>query len=111
MAKLREIDLNPVYENAWTDAEVNKINRKLLPTLLLDNQMWAEEVAERIGVKKPDYELCDATADYVLEQVNLQLKKLGVDLEYTKVDLAENWAYVAVKKGETTKGFTRRILA
>ena len=110
MAKLREIDLNPVYENAWTDAEVNKINRKLLPTLLLDNQMWAEEVADRNGIKV-DYELCDATADYVLEQVNRQLKKLGVDLEYTKVDLAENWAYVAVKKGETTKGFTRRILA
>ena len=93
-----------------------------MPTLLLDNQNWVEELAERNGydvitrkdgirMAKVDYELCDATADYVLEQVNLQLKKLGIDLEYTKVDLAENWAYVAVKKGETTKGFTRRILA
>ena len=120
MAKLREIDLNPVYENAWTDAEVNKINRKLLPTLLLDNQNWVEELAERNGydvitrkdgirMAKVDYELCDATAEYVLEQVNKQLKKLGIDLEYTRVDLVENLAFAAVKKGESTKEFARRI--
>lgn len=122
MAKLREIDLNRVYEEADTGVKVDKINRKLLPTLLLDNQNWVEELAEKNGydvvtnkagirMAKVDYELCDATAEYVLEQVNKQLKKLGVDLEYARVDLVENLAYVAVKKGETTNGFARRILA
>ena len=120
MAKLREIDINTVYEKVETDAEVTRINKKFLPTLLLDNQNWVEELAERNGydvvtnkagirMAKVDYELCDATAEYVLEQVNKQLKKLGIDLEYTRVDLVENLAFAAVKKGESTREFARRI--
>ena len=121
MAKLREIDLNQVYETAETDAQIRQINKKLLPTLLLDKQDWVEDMATKNGYPtvtrrgitsaKVDYNLVDDTTDYVLAQVNAHLKKLGIDLEYAKVDLAENYAYVAVKCGETTKGYTRRITA